>query len=257
MTLVGRWLAHPLTRGMDPDDPATTRLRRQIVEDKPFLRKIYLEWYAKLVQALPSVEGTILELGSGAGFFRDLCPEAITSELFACPGIQSVLDARRLPFRGGSMRAIVMTDVMHHIPDAGHFLAEAERVLVPGGRVLMIEPWVSAWSKFVYTRFHPEPFRPDATAWEFPSSGPLSGANGALPWIVFQRDVAAFRHRFPRLEVTRIEPFMPFRYLLSGGVSLRSLAPAWSFRFWKGMESLLAPWMRQLAMFAFIAIERR
>jgi hypothetical protein len=44
MTLIGRWLAHPLTRGMDPDDPATTRLRKQIVEAKPFLHKIYLEW---------------------------------------------------------------------------------------------------------------------------------------------------------------------------------------------------------------------
>jgi SAM-dependent methyltransferase len=257
MTLVGRWLAHPLTRGMEPDDPATTRLRRRIVEAKPFLRKIYLEWYARLLHALPAVDGTILELGSGAGFFRDLCPEAITSEVFACPGIQSVIDAHRLPFRDGSLRAIVMTDVMHHISEPGRFLAEAQRALVPGGRMLMIEPWVSAWSKFLYTRFHPEPFRPEASTWEFPSSGPLSGANGALPWIIFHRDLAAFRSRFPRLDLVRVEPFMPFRYLLSGGVSMRGLAPAWSFGLWKGIERLLAPWMRQLAMFAFIVIERR
>jgi SAM-dependent methyltransferase len=257
MTLVGRWLAHPLTRGMDLDDPATTRLRRRIVEAKPFLRKIYLEWYARLLHALPAVDGTILELGSGAGFFRDLCPEAITSEVFACPGIQSVIDARRLPFRDGSLRAIVMTDVMHHISEPGRFLAEAQRALVPGGRMLMIEPWVSAWSKFLYTRFHPEPFRPEASTWEFPSSGPLSGANGALPWIIFHRDLAAFRSRFPRLDLVCVEPFMPFRYLLSGGVSMRGLAPAWSFGLWKGIERLLAPWMGQLAMFAFIVIERR
>src|SRR5512134_806157 len=109
MTPVGRWLAHPLTRGMGPDDPATTRLRKQIVETKPFLRKIYLEWYARLLHELPAVDGTILELGSGAGFFRGLCPEAVTSEMFLCPGIQSVIDARRLPFRDGSLRAIVMT----------------------------------------------------------------------------------------------------------------------------------------------------
>jgi SAM-dependent methyltransferase len=257
MTLVGRWLAHPLTKGRDPDDPATTRLRRQIVEDKPFLRKIYLEWYARLLQALPAVDGGILELGSGAGFFREVCPQAITSEVFVCPGVQSVIDARRLPFADRSLRAIVMTDVMHHVPDAGRFLAEAQRALAPGGRVLMIEPWLSTWSKFVYTRFHPEPFRPDAPRWEFPATGPLSGANGALPWIVFERDLAEFRRRFPHLGIVRVEPFMPFRYLLSGGVSMRGLAPGWSFGMWRGLESVLAPWMRHLAMFAFIALERR
>jgi hypothetical protein len=162
-----------------------------------------------------------------------------------------------LPFRDGSLRAIVMTDVMHHISEPVPFLAEAERALVGGGRVLMIEPWVSAWSSFVYTRFHPEPFRPEASTWEFPSGGRLSGANGALPWIIFHRDLAAFRSRFPRLDLVRVDPFMPFRYLLSGGVSMRGLAPAWSFGLWKGIERLLAPWMRQLAMFAFIVIERR
>jgi SAM-dependent methyltransferase len=257
MTLVGRWLAHPLTKGLDPDDPAATALRRQVIEKKPFLRKIYLEWYGKLLHALPAVPGSVLELGSGAGFFRELCPEAITSEVFVCPGVQSVIDARRLPFRDASLRAIVMTDVMHHIPEPARFLAEAQRTLAPGGRVLMIEPWVSAWSKFVYTRFHPEPFRPEASSWDFPPRGPLSGANGAMPWMIFQRDLAAFRQRFPALEVARIEPMMPFRYLVSGGVSMRNLAPAWSYGLWKAAERLLAPWMRQLAMFAFIALERR
>ena len=257
MTLVGRWLAHPLTRGLDPDDPATTAVRRRVIEGKPFLRKIYLEWYDRLRRALPAVEGRILELGSGAGFFRELCPEAITSELFVCPGIESVIDARELPFPDRSLRAIVMTDVMHHIPEPARFLGEAERALVPGGRLLMIEPWVSAWSKFVYTRFHPEPFRPEASNWDFPSSGPLSGANGAMPWMIFERDLAAFRKRFPGLDVARVELMMPFRYLLSGGVSMRSLAPAWSYTLCKGAERLLAPWMRHLAMFAFIAVERR
>jgi SAM-dependent methyltransferase len=257
MSMVGRWLQHPLTRGLDPDHPETTTIRRQVVDSKPFLRKIYLEWYERLLEGLPAVEGHILELGSGAGFFRELCPSAISSELFRCDGIQSVIDARRLPVRDGSLRSIVMTDVMHHIPDPARFLAEAQRALVPGGRVLMIEPWVSAWSKFVYMRFHSEPFRPEASAWEFPSTGPLSGANGAIPWMIFHRDVERFRRLFPRLIVTRVEPFMPFRYVLSGGVSMRAVTPAWSFGLWRGIEKLLEPWMHHLAMFAFIAIERR
>ena len=68
--------------------------------------------------------------------------------------------------------------------------------------------------------------------WEFASSGPLSGANGALPWMVFVRDRAEFEREFPELEVARIEPFLAFRYLVSGGVSMRSLMPGFTHGVW-------------------------
>ena len=54
-----------------------------------------------------------------------------------------------------------------------------------------------------------------------------------------------------------IEPIMPFRYLLSGGMSLPSLMPEWSFDLWRKIEARLKPWMRQLAMFALIVLEKR
>ncbi len=49
---------------------------------------------------------------------------------------------------------------------------------------------------------------------------------------------------------------MPFRYLLSGGVSLRGLAPAWSFGIWRQIENALGLWSSQLAMFAQIVLRR-
>lgn len=150
MTVIARLLAHPLTKGLHPDDPRSTFLRRDVIRGKPFLRRIYREWYGKIIEALPPLEGGVLELGSGAGFFAELFPQAITSEVFLCEGIRAVADARRLPFADGSLRAIVMTDVMHHIPDPQDFLAEARRTLKRGGRILMVEPWVSAWSRFIY-----------------------------------------------------------------------------------------------------------
>ena len=60
-------LAHPLTKGLDIDDPKTTRLRRQIIQEKYFLRKIYEEWYQSIAASLPGGEGAVLELGSGGG----------------------------------------------------------------------------------------------------------------------------------------------------------------------------------------------
>src|SRR4030095_834577 len=81
-------------------------------------------------------------------------PHLITSELFYCPGIQAVLDGSRLPFAARSLRGIVMTNVLHHLPRPRLFFAEAARCVRPGGVVAMIEPWVSSWSRFVYGRLH-------------------------------------------------------------------------------------------------------
>jgi SAM-dependent methyltransferase len=238
------------------DDPATTQLRKQIVQSKPFLKAIYNEWYLTIAAELPAVEGPIFELGSGAGYCAEFIPGLVTSEIFFCPGVQLAADAQQLPFADSSLRAIVFTDVLHHMPDARRFFAEACRCLQPGGKILMIEPWVSGWSRFVYTRLHHEPFLPDAKEWAFPSSGPLSGANGALPWIVFDRDRRQFEAEFPYLAIEQIRPFMPFRYLVSGGLGMRSLMPSFTYRLWLGLENSLNNLMPRLAMFAAITIVR-
>ncbi|HZP85908.1 MAG TPA: class I SAM-dependent methyltransferase [Burkholderiales bacterium] len=248
------WLAHPLTRELDIDAPDTTALRRQIIAGKPFLRSIYDEWYRLVRDALPDMEGEVLELGSGAGFMRQYIDDLLTSEIFLTPGVRTVLDATALPFPAASLRAIVMTDVFHHIPRPRAFLSEASRSLKPGGRIVMVEPWVTPWSRLVYRRFHHEPFLPEAPRWEFPASGPLSGANGALPWIIFERDRAAFEREFPFLRISVIRPFMPLAYLVSGGVSMRSLMPGVAYRLWRVLERA-AP-SRLTAMFAMIVVER-
>jgi len=251
------WLAHPLTGGLDINDPRTTALRRQIIQSKAFLRQIYDVWYRLLAGALPPGREPVIELGAGAGFLRDYVPDLITSDLFPCPGLDAVLDGTALPFPAASLRAVVMTDVLHHVPQPRRFLAEAARCIRPEGVVALIEPWVTPWSRVVYTSLHHEPFRPEAGAWEFPASGPLSGANSALPWIIFQRDRAQFEAEFPEWEIRSMRPFMPFRYLVSGGVALRSLMPGWTFGLWRGLEEWLEPWEDNLAMFVHIVLVRR
>ena len=103
-------------------------------------------------------------------------------------------------------------------------------------------------------QFHHEPFQPEALDWSFPGSGPLSGANGALPWILFERDRVQFGVEFPQFSIERIRPFLPFRYLLSGGVGLRSLVPGFTQMVWLNLERLLEPLMPQLGMFAFVSV---
>ena len=255
--LLRRLLAHPLISGLDLDDPATTVVRRQIITSKPFLKAIYNEWYKLIVTRLPTIDGQVLELGSGAGYCHRFIPDLITSEVFFVPDIRVVVDAHCLPFCTDSLRAIVFTDVLHHMPDVHSFFAEASRCLRPGGKILMVEPWVTPWSRFINTHFHHEPFLPHAADWSFPSTGPLSGANGAIPWMVFVRDRTKFESEFPQLVVEQIRPFLPFRYLVSGGVGMRSLMPGFSHRFWAQLERLLESQMNTLAMFAFIELRKK
>lgn len=255
--MLSGWLAHPLTRGLDIDSPETTRLRKQIVRKKAFLRKVYQEWYTLITAEVPLRPGEVLELGSGAGFLKEYIPDLITSDVFPVEGVDRVADAYDLPFPDRSLRAVVMTNVFHHFSQPRRFFDEASRCVRRGGRLVMLEPWNTPWSRWIYTRLHHEPFDPHAADWGFVGAGPLSDANGALPWIVFGRDRQRFEEEYPQWRVCSIQPLMPFRYLLSGGVSMRSLVPGWTFNFWKAVEWCLRPCSGLLAMFVMISLEKR
>jgi SAM-dependent methyltransferase len=217
---------------------------------------VYEEWYRTIAAELPAAPGQVLELGSGAGFMKDYVEGLITSDVFPIDGVDLIVTGDQLPFEANSLRAIVMTNVFHHLSAPRRFLDEADRCVRPGGRIIMLEPWHTAWSRLIYTRLHHEPFQPDALEWGFSGSGPLSDANGALPWIVFARDRAHFLREYPGWRILRIRPTMPFRYLASGGVSLRSFMPGWTFPLWKGLEGGLRPLMWLLGMFAYITVEK-
>ena len=94
----------------------------------------------------------------------------------------------------------------------------------------------------------------DGTPLSLAINGPLSGANGALPWIIFQRDEQVFTLKFPNLKIKKIQPLMPFVYIFSGGVSLRSLCPGFTYPIIRLVERLLP--RNLFSMFAFIIIEK-
>jgi SAM-dependent methyltransferase len=209
-----------------------------------------------MAERIPDGRGAVLEMGAGGGFFGERYHDVIASEILELPYVDLICDARQIPLADNSLKAIVMTNVFHHIPDAEKFLAEARRTLRPGGRIIMIEPWNTGWSRLMHARFHHEPMVTEASHWAFDSSGPVSGANAALPWIVFERDRLKLERDWPDLEVTEIERMMPLSYLLSGGVSRVSFQPGWMFGFWRAAERLLRI-EGPLAIFALIVVEKR
>ncbi len=240
----------------DLDAPETTIQHGRIVQNKPFLRKIYEQWYCSFLNILPGLPaGKILELGSGGGFLKLMDPRVITSDILPLPNCDMTFSAENIPFERQTVSAIFMLNVLHHIPNCRRFFSEAERVLITGGCLFMIEPANTLFARLIYKNFHHEPFDMNAK-WEFPAGGPLSISNQALPSIVFQRDERQFHSEFPLLRLEKIRQHSPFRYLLTGGLSYKSLAPGWGFGFLTFAEKLLAPLYPLLALFQTITIRK-
>jgi SAM-dependent methyltransferase len=238
------------------DDPETTDNRRRIIQEKRLLHDIYRDWYAAIAAAMPIGPEPVLELGSGAGFMRTYVDRLITSDILRVSQLDLVLDACQIPLTDRSLKAIAMTNVLHHVPDVESFFREAARVVRPGGALVMIEPWVTPWSRVIYGALHHEPFHPDAVDWKVSGNGPLSGANGALPWILFERDRARFEQEFPAWRVASIDPGMPLRYLFSGGFTWPGIMPSWTSGTWRLVENGLGPFARRFGMFARIIVSR-
>jgi SAM-dependent methyltransferase len=122
---------HPWTEGFFYREKM--RAIHRVAPDAPFLR--------------------ILEVGGGQSGLTtmlypaarvvniDLDPAVAASPLNHRPNVEFVVgDATALPFPHRSFDAVTMFDVIEHVPDHRLALAEARRVLVPGGALLLSTP---------------------------------------------------------------------------------------------------------------------
>jgi SAM-dependent methyltransferase len=236
------------------DSPERTLHHREIILQKKFLRKLYEQWYSEFLLEISGLPNeTLVELGSGGGFLKELEPRMICSDILELSTNDLTFSALDMPFDNNSVGGIFMVDTMHHIPDMEKFLEEVCRVLVKNGKMIMIEPANSWWGRLIYKNFHHEPFEPKG-GWTIPESGPLSGANGALPWIVFERDKLKFQEKFPNLKIETIQYRNPLLYLVSGGVSYRQLLPDFMFPVMNRIDHILPKLSKQLSMFQLIKI---
>jgi len=252
-----QWLRLPEVRGVkNLDDPAVTLLHGEIIQRKAFLKRIYIEFYQQFAKAVPDPRGKVLvELGSGGGFIKEIISNVITSDILELPNVDKVFSAVEMPFERDSVDAFFMIDVLHHIAEPRAFFAEALRCLKVAGKVVMIEPANTFFSRCIYKNFHHEAFDTEAD-WRLDEGGPVSHGNGALPWIIFSRDRKVFEEEFPSLRIMRIRNHTPLRYLLSGGLTLRQLLPSFTYPAVKAMECILSPLNGLLGMFQTVEIEK-
>jgi len=225
-----------------------------VIKNKKFLKLIYEDFYKYLTpKDVPT--GLIIELGSGAGFIKEIIPNTITSDIVEGKGVDKVFSAEKIPFKENSVSAFLMIDVLHHIKDPEKALREMQRCLKVGGKIIMIEPYNTYWGRFIYKHIHREHFDPNSS-WLVSGQGRMSDSNTALPWIIFTRDKKTFENKFPRLKILRIQPFMPFTYLFSGGLSKYQFLPTFAYPLIKIVEKMISPINHLVGMFAIIELKK-
>ena len=123
-------------KSIDFDSDESYEYSHRVLHDKKVLYDNYCDmyhWMKRLADTYTSSTGMELELGSGGGFFKELYPEIVTSDVTMVNGVDMKIDARDLPFDNETLRCIYGVHVMHHIPDIELFFREASRSLKTGG----------------------------------------------------------------------------------------------------------------------------
>ena len=184
---------------------------------------LYKEWYEIISNLLSEIDGINIELGCGASFIDQINKSIKKTDVFLNSNIDFKLNAMDIGRNfEHKVSNLILVNVFHHISDPELFLKSAEKSLLAGGRIIMIEPSNNYWSRLVYKLIGHEPFDTKQIEWKFESKDPLLDSNQALSWIIFERDYQKFKNLFPMFSLIKKKNMMPFSYLLSGGHSFNT-----------------------------------
>jgi len=196
--------------------------QRDISSDS-YLSALYELAYKRLAELIgPANPARTVEIGAGLGLARLSDHRWVCSDVTGSDPIELLSLAQALPYQSGSLDALVLKDTWHHIPEIEQFLAEAHRVLRPGGVIGVFDPYWGVLARFVYRFLHQERWDATTPNWSFTSTDPWD-SNQALSYLMLIRDRAKFDTTW-QSKFMLIEPqsTVGLSFLLSGGVSRRT-----------------------------------
>jgi SAM-dependent methyltransferase len=255
-------LKDPRLETVDFDSDELLIIQKKILREKRMMRAVFEYFYRccrRLDDKYFSGEGLRIEIGAGASFFNELFPDVLITDIKKAEHLDRVIDAQRMDLPEGSVRAVYGINCFHHLPEPELFFQELERVLVPGGGCILIDPYYGPFAGLLLTRlFKTESFDKSQAGWNTESRGVMVGANQALSYIVFIRDRETFQQKFPGLEIVAAHPLNNYlQYLFSGGLNFRQLLPDAMLPVVKVIEFLLTPFSRILALHHIIVLRKK
>jgi SAM-dependent methyltransferase len=237
---------------------------RRVWEQKPILRRVYNDEFFDRLLSSQKPGGLSLEVGAGPGFFKQLAPEVCSTDLIWCPWLDAIADAQQLPFRDASVTNVFGLDMLHHLAAPMNFLQEAARVLNPGGRLILVEPWITPFSYLIFRFLHQERCDLSGTPWlrndrdAAPEKMAFDG-NQAIPYLLFgPRHRSRTLNALPELKLVLAQPFCFFAYLLSGGFKTMNFLPTFLYPAVSKFERATLPlWRRVAALRVLLVLERK
>lgn len=255
-------LRDPNIKSIDVDGGDRYVVHSRMLAAKPMLKEVFTSFhhtFERLDTTFFSGTGARVEIGAGVTPMRQSYPDVMATDIVPGPGLDDVLDAEKMNLPDESVRVFFGQNCFHHFTNPSLFFQELERVVVPGGGAILLEPYYGFFAEFLFPRlFGTEVFDKKSASWETPTSGPMNGANQALSYIVFNRDRAEFERLFPNLHIVHQETCNNYMmYLLSGGLNFRQLWPNWAIPVLRFIQRLLSPLDRWYALHHITVIRKK
>ncbi len=262
MKFIFDYLRDPAVSGIDIDGENRLGVHQKILAAKPMLRSVFVEFHRlfdQLDRLHLSGEGLRVELGAGIAPMRDTYPDVLATDVVPGLHLDRILNAEDMDLVDGSVRVFFGQNCFHHFPHPDRFFSELDRVLVPGGGAILLEPYYGPFAEFLYKRlFTTEGFDKSYPLWDVPVAGPMNGANQALSYVVFVRDRSRLEQSHPYLEIVheaRVGNYL--KYLLSGGLNFRPLWPTVLSPVISVFQWLLSPFDRWLCLHHIVVIRKK
>lgn len=247
------------------DSDELIEFHRSKLLNKQMIHNVFKEFYKTCYNLsksynLTSKNGSNIEIGSGSSLFKHYYPDIISTDIKISKYNDMVLNAQdMINIPKNSVNTFFAINCFHHFPDPELFFNEIERTLEKGATCIIVEPYFGLLSSFLYKRLcDTEIFDKKQKNWQYMSSGPMSGANQALSYIVFFRDKNIFLKKYPNLEIVNTTIFNNYlRYLFSGGLSFKQLLPNFMEKPLIFIEFLLKPIKKLFALHHIVVLRKK
>lgn len=165
----------------------------------------------------------IIEIGSGAGFAKEFIENSNfqLTDFVKHKWIDKKVDALNTPYEDNSLDAVISSHMIHHLAQPVVFFREMNRILKPGGYLIIQEINASYLMRVLLRMMRHEGWSFDADVFDENTisndpNDPWS-ANCAIPRLLWD-DQEKFEKNFPEFKVLKNELCECITFPISGGV---------------------------------------